>query len=73
MMMLQGDLGLRIDGFGGRLVIDSPVLPEGIGTFRSRAPSGTGSRLVHRYSGSSKGATVEVTDKRGPISVEVKN
>jgi glycogen debranching enzyme len=73
MMMLQAILGLRVDGFDGRLVIDSPMLPDGIGTLSIEGmPVGTGSAsLIVRAS--SKGATVEITDKRGPVSIEVKS
>ena len=73
MMMLQAILGLQIDGFAGRLVIDSPVLPNGIGSLAiegMRVGSGSASFTVR---GSSKGATVEITDKRGPVSIEVKS
>ena len=73
MMMLQGILGLHVDGFGRRLVIESPVLPEGMGSLSIdgiQVGSGSASFTVQ---GSPKGATVAVTDKRGPISVEVKN
>jgi glycogen debranching enzyme len=73
MMMLQAILGLHVDGFEGRLVIDSPVLPDGIGSLSiegMRVGSGLAS---FRVRGSSKGATVEIIDKRGPISIEVKS
>jgi hypothetical protein len=73
MMMLQAILGLHIDGFDGRLVIDSPVLPDGLGALSiagMRVGAGAASFTVR---GSSKGATVEITDKRGPISIEVKS
>jgi glycogen debranching enzyme len=72
-MMLQAILGLRVDGFENRLVIDSPVLPDGIGALSIdglRVGPGTASFTVR---GSSKGATVEITDKHGPISIEVKS
>jgi glycogen debranching enzyme len=73
MMMLQAILGLRVDGFEGRLVIDSPVLPDGIATLSIEGmPVGTGSAsFIVR--GSSKSATVEITEKRGPVSIEVKS
>ncbi|MGD0290383.1 MAG: glycogen debranching N-terminal domain-containing protein [Candidatus Binataceae bacterium] len=73
MMMLQAILGLHIDGFDGRLVIDSPVLPDGLGALSiagMRVGAGAASFIVR---GSSKGATVEITEKRGPISIEVKS
>ena len=73
MMMLQAILGLHIDGFDGRLVIDSPVLPDGLGALSiagMRVGAGAASFTVR---GSSKGATVEITEKRGPISIEVKS
>ena len=73
MMILQAILGLRLDGFERRLVIDSPVLPEGIGTLSIeglRVGTGAASFTVR---GSSKGATVEITDKSGPVSIEVKS
>ena len=72
-MMLQGILGLHVDGFGRRLVIESPVLPEGMGSLSIegiQVGSGSASFTVQ---GSPTGATVAVTDKRGPISVEVKS
>ncbi len=73
MMMLQAILGLHIDGFDGRLVIDSPVLPDGIGALSidgMRVGTGSASFIVR---GSSKGATVEITDKHGPVRIEVKS
>jgi glycogen debranching enzyme len=73
MMMLQAILGLSVDGFDGRLVIDSPVLPDGIGTLSIEGvPVGTGAASF-AVRGSSKGATVEITEKRGPVSIEVKS
>ena len=73
MMMLQAVLGLHIDGFDGRVVIDSPVLPDGIGALsieNLRVGTGAASFTVR---GSSRGATVEITDKHGPVSIEVKS
>lgn len=73
MMMLQASLGLRLDGFERRLVLDSPVLPDWIGSLSinsMRVGTGTVSFTVHS---SSKGATVEITDKSGPVSIEVKS
>jgi glycogen debranching enzyme len=73
MLTLQAILGLQVDGFNRRLVIDSPVLPDGIGSLSiegMQVATGSASFTVR---GSSRGATVEVTDKRGPISIEVKN
>lgn len=73
MMMLQAILGLRIDGFERRLVIESPVLPEGMGSLSiedMRVGDGFASFTVQ---GSPKGATVAITGKRGPISIEVKS
>jgi glycogen debranching enzyme len=73
MMLLQAVLGLHIDGFDGRLVMESPVIPDGIGTLSiegMRVGTGSASFAVR---GSSKGATVEITDKHGPISIEVKS
>jgi len=73
MMMLQAILGLHVDGFHRRLVIESPVLPDGMGTLSiegMQVGSGSASFIVR---GSSKGATVEITNKRGPVSVEVKS
>jgi hypothetical protein len=49
------------------------VLPDGIGSLSiegMQVATGSASFTVR---GSSRGATVEVTDKRGPISIEVKN
>jgi glycogen debranching enzyme len=73
LMMLQAVLGLHIDGFDGRLVIDSPVLPDGLGALsieNIRVGNGSASIIVR---GSPKGATVELTDKHGPVSIEVKS
>lgn len=73
MMMLQAILGLRVDGFDRRLVIESPVLPEGMGSLSitdMRVGDGFASFTVQ---GSPKGASVTLTDKRGPISIEVKH
>jgi glycogen debranching enzyme len=73
MMMLQAILGLQVDGFHHRLVIESPVLPDGMGTLAIEGMQvGTGSASF-TVRGSSKGATVEITDKHGPVSIEVKN
>ncbi len=73
MMMLQAILGLQVDGFNRRLVIESPVLPEGMGSLSIEGMRvGTGS-ATFTVQGSPKGATVALTSKHGPISVEVKN
>jgi glycogen debranching enzyme len=73
MMMLQASLGLRLDGFERRLVLDSPVLPDWIGSLAIEGMRvGTGS-VSFTVRGSSKGATVEITDKTGPVTVEVKS
>ena len=72
-LLLQVLYTVHIDGFDGRLAIDSPVLPDGIRTLSIeglRVGTGSASFTVR---GSSKGATVEITDKRGPISIEVKS
>ena len=73
MMMLQGILGLHVDGFGRRLVIESPVLPEGMGSLSINGIQVGDGSASFTVQGSPNGATVAVTDKRGPISVEVKN
>jgi glycogen debranching enzyme len=73
MMMLQAILGLTVDGFNRRLVIESPVLPEGMGSLSiegMRVGTGSASFTVQ---GSPKGATVALTDKRGAVTIEVKS
>ncbi len=73
MMMLQAILGLRIDGFERRVIIESPVLPEGMGSLAIedlRVGDGFASFTVQ---GSPKGATVAITGKHGPITIEVRN
>ena len=71
MMMLQALLGLRIDGFERRIVIDSPVLPDWIGALSVEGLRvGTGA-VSFTVRGLAKGATIELTDKRGGVSVEV--
>lgn len=73
LMTLQAILGLQINGFERRLVIDTPVLPEGIESLSIeglRVGDGSASLIVR---GTPRSATVEITDKRGPISIEVKS
>ncbi len=73
MMMLQGILGLNVDGFNRRLVIESPVLPDGMGSLSIndlRVGTGSASFTVQ---GSPTGATVALTNKRGAVTIEVKN
>jgi len=73
LMMLQAVLGLRIDGFERRVIIESPVLPEGMGSLSIedlRVGDGFASFTVQ---GSPKGATVSITGKHGPITIEVRN
>ena len=73
LLMLQAILGLRIDGFERRIIIESPVLPEGMGSLAIedlRVGDGFASFMVQ---GSPKGATVAITGKHGPITIEVRN
>jgi glycogen debranching enzyme len=73
LMMLQAVLGLRVDGFERRVIIESPVLPEGMGSLAIeglRVGDGFASFTVQ---GSPKGATVSITGKHGPITIEVRN
>jgi hypothetical protein len=71
--MLQGILGLHIDGFGHRLVIESPVLPEGMGALSIKDMQVDDGFASFTVQGSPQGASVTLTDKRGPVSIEVKH
>ena len=72
LMILQALLGIEVRGFERQLVIDKPMLPpcsigSGLRTSRSAASV---SFLARR---SSYTTTVEILNRRGPVSVEVRN
>ena len=71
-LILQAILGLEVHGFDRRLVIDSPVLPDKLEWLMVdglAVGNGAASFLVR---GTPRGASVEISDKRGPITIEVK-
>ena len=72
MMILQAMLGLDVDGFERRLVIESPVIPTGMEwLLLDGLPVGDGKASVLVRS-TTTGASAEVTEKSGAITVEVK-
>jgi glycogen debranching enzyme len=73
MMMLQAILGLRVDGFERRLMIESPVLPDGMGSLSIEGMQVGDGSASFTVQGSPKGATVAITGKSGAVSIEVKN
>jgi hypothetical protein len=72
-MMLQAILGLRVDGFERRLMIESPVLPDGMGSLSIEGMQVGDGSASFTVQGSAKGATVAITGKSGAVSIEVKN
>ncbi|MGH7906036.1 MAG: amylo-alpha-1,6-glucosidase, partial [Candidatus Binataceae bacterium] len=69
--ILEAMLGLRIDGFGGHVIIDSPIMPGWLDWLKIedlKAGSGSVSLLLKR---TENAAAVEVLHKQGPISVKV--
>ncbi|MBF6570577.1 MAG: amylo-alpha-1,6-glucosidase [Candidatus Binataceae bacterium] len=72
-MMLQAVLGLQVMGFEHRVVIDSPEIPPWLEWLRIEdLQVGPGSVSLVLRRASRGGVMVEVVEKRGPISVEVK-
>jgi glycogen debranching enzyme len=71
-MILQAMLGMRVVGFDRKLVIDSPVMPQWLDWLRIenlRVGDGAVSLYVQRTTNT---GAVEVIEKRGSVSVEVR-
>jgi glycogen debranching enzyme len=70
-MILQAMLGIRLDGFSRKLVIDSPIMPNWLDSLKIenlRVGEGSVSLLVHR---ASEGASIGIIETRGDVTVEV--
>lgn len=71
-MIVQAMLGMQVLGFEQRLVIDSPRMPTRLDWLRIedlRVGTGKISFIVHR---TPAGAAIEITEKHGEVSVEIK-
>jgi glycogen debranching enzyme len=70
-MILQAMLGIRVMGFERRLVLDSPSLPSWLDWLRiENMPVGDGT-VSFDVRRTANVAAIEVTEKRGPVLVEV--
>jgi len=73
-MVLQALLGIEVRGFECRLVIDRPMLPPWLDWLRVEdLEVGEGSSVSFLARRSQYTATVEILNRRGPVSVEVRN
>ena len=71
-MIVQAMLGIAVEGFDNRLVIDSPAMPEWLDWLKVeslRVGDGAVSLLARRTRGS---ARIEILDKRGPVTIEIR-
>jgi glycogen debranching enzyme len=71
-MLVQAMLGMQVRGFEQRLIIDSPAMPSRIDWLRIedlQVGAGKITFVVHR---TAAGAAIEIVDKQGDVSVEVK-
>ncbi|HTW87859.1 MAG TPA: glycogen debranching N-terminal domain-containing protein, partial [Candidatus Binataceae bacterium] len=70
LMIVQAMLGIKVNGFEHKLVIDSPAMPEWLDWIKIehlRVGAGTASIVVRR---TPEVPAIEILDKQGPISVE---
>ena len=73
-MVLQGLLGIEVRGFERQLVIDKPMLPLWLEWLRVEdLQVGEGSSVSFLARRAPYTATVEILNRRGPVSVEVRN
>jgi glycogen debranching enzyme len=71
-MIVQAMLGMQVLGFEQRLVIDSPVMPKRLDWLRIedlKVGAGKITFVVHR---TPAGAAIEIIEKQGEVSVEIK-
>jgi glycogen debranching enzyme len=71
-MIVQAMLGMQVLGFEQRLVIDSPAMPARLDWLRIndlKVGAGKITFIVHR---TAAGAAIEIVEKHGDVSVEVK-
>jgi len=71
-MLVQAMLGMRVLGFERRLILDSPTLPSWLEWLRIenlRVGDGVATVTIRRLANAA--AAVDITDKRGDVTVEV--
>ena len=73
-LLLQSVLGLKIDGFGRRVIIESSAMPDWMANLELHGLGiADASVQLHLAHGRNGGAAIEVMDKRGDIEVVVRH